>query len=404
MKNKMELLSPAGDMEKLKFAVNYGADAVYAGGKSFGLRAKAGNFDHDDLVKAVEYVHEKGKRIYITANIFARNDDFDAMALYFKEVENIGVDALIISDPGVLSLARGVVPDMEIHLSTQANTVNYRAVKFWGDMGVKRIILARELSLNEIRGIKDKCPDIELEAFVHGAMCVSWSGRCHISSYMTGRDANKGECAHPCRYKFALVEEKRPNEFYPIEEDDRGSYILNSKDMCMINHLKDLQEAGLDSLKIEGRMKSINYVAQVTSAYRREIDRLSDENYSPFTDSMERVSKASHRPFSTGFYYGKPDDDAKEFIKGGYIREYNFAGVVKSYENGCIVMEQRNKFSVGDVMEVLLPSGDELEIIIESMFDSNLNPIESAPHPQMKVFIKNPLKLPEYSILRRKIV
>ena len=331
-KKKMELLAPAGDLEKLKIAVLYGADAVYIGGEAYGLRAKAKNFDIDTMAEGVKFAHDHGVKVYVTANIFAHNPDFEGMADYFKAVEAIGVDALIISDLGVFSVAKEAVPNMEIHVSTQANNTNYKSAQMWYKLGAQRVVVARELSMKEIRQIRDSIPeDMEIEAFVHGAMCISYSGRCLLSNYLAGRDANKGACAHPCRWKYHLVEETRPGEYMPIEENERGTYIYNSKDLCMIEHIPDIARAGIYSLKIEGRMKTPFYVGTVVKAYRQAIDdyfadpKLYEERLPYY---LAEVSKASHRDYTTAFYYGKPDGNQQVYTNNSYIREYDFIGMV----------------------------------------------------------------------------
>jgi putative protease len=402
-----ELLAPAGDLEKLKIAVAYGADAIYIGGKRFGLRAFAGNFEKDEIEEAVKYVHKYGRKIYVTINIFAHNDDFSGMAEYIGFLSKAGVDAVIVSDPGILSLVKDVDPDMEIHLSTQANTTNWRSALFWHNMGVKRIILARELSLAEIKEIRERTPaTLELEVFVHGAMCMSYSGRCMLSNYLAGRDPNRGACAHPCRWKYYLMEEKRPGEYLPVMEDERGSYILNSKDLCMLEYIRELAGIGLDGFKIEGRMKSGYYVAVVVKAYRQELDRYErdPEGYSFNPEALEEVKKASHRPFTTGFYFGKPTHNDNEYSSSQYIREYDFVGLVLGYEreNRMAEVEQRNPFRIGDEVEILRPNSGNLNYSIRQMLDENYQPIDHAPHPQQKVYLPIEHPLEKYSMLRRK--
>lgn len=403
---KPELLAPAGNLEKLKVAFAYGADAVYMGGKQFGLRAFAGNFGEDEIQEAVAYAHSIGKKVYITMNIFAHNDDFIGMKEYMEFLSKIEVDAVILSDPGILSLAKEVMPNIPIHMSTQANNTNWYSAKFWHDQGVKRIILARELSLNEIFEIKRNIPDtLELEAFVHGAMCISYSGRCLLSNFFTGRDANRGECAHPCRWKYSIVEEKRPGEYYPVIEDERGTYIMNSKDLCMLAHIPDLMTVGIDGLKIEGRMKSSYYVATVVNAYRKEIDAYMEkpEEYEWNPKALDEIKKASHREFTTGFYFGKPTGQDHRYFNSHYVRGYDFVGMVKGYdqEQGLVVVEQRNPFEVGDLLEIMVPGEEYIKFHVESMFDGDKQPISRAPHPQQKVYIPFERELPKYSILRK---
>ena len=412
MNRKIELLSPAGDLEKLKAAINYGADAIYMGGKSLGLRAKAKNFDYAEMAEAVSYAHANDAKIYITANIFAHNDDFEGIEDYFLELETVGVDALIVSDPGIFSIAKQVVPKMDIHISTQANTTNRHSVKFWQNQGASRVVLARELSFAEIKEIhdsmKETAPNFELESFVHGSMCISYSGRCLLSNYMSGRDANRGECTHPCRWKYNIVEEQRPGEFMPIYEDERGSYIFNSKDLCMIEHLPELINAGVSSFKIEGRMKTAYYVALVTSIYRQAIDMyLSDEEKyrAELPRYISELKKASHRGFSTGFYFNKTTSDSQVYEDNSYIREYDFVGLVKSYDetSGLAEVEQRNKFSVGDEVDFMRTNGEIFTQTIEKLYDKNMNEIESAPHPQQLIYVKCTNPVAEFDMIRKKL-
>ncbi len=384
---KIELLAPAGDLEKLKIAVDYGADAVYLGGQRFGLRAGAGNFSAEELREGVEYAHHRGKKVHMTMNIFAHNEDIDQLSEYLKEIEGIAIDAFIVSDPGIMSLLWEQRPGAEIHLSTQANTTNYKTAEFWHRQGVKRVVLARELSLGEIHRLRDSLPDsLELEAFVQGAMCISYSGRCLLSGFFTGRDANRGMCAHPCRWKYHLVEEQRPGEYYPVEEDDRGTYILNSKDLCMIDHLPELIEAGIDSVKIEGRMKSVFYVATVVGAYRKAIDAYYEDPQGCRFDPrwMEELEKVSHRHFTSGFYFRDPGSEGQNYETSSYIREYEFIGLVKSFDprTGLAVVEQRNKFCVGDQIEVFGPASDGFSQIVEAIYTEDGESVSAAPHPQ----------------------
>jgi U32 family peptidase len=404
--NKIELLAPAGNMEKLKMAIIYGADAVYIGGERFGLRASAGNFDIEEIKEAVKFIHENGKRLYVTVNIIPHNEDFIGLPEYLKELEEAGVDAIIFSDPGVYMAAKESIPNMELHLSTQANNTNYRSAEFWYKQGVKRIVLARELSFNEISEIAERSPkDLEFEAFVHGAMCMSYSGRCLLSNYMVGRDANKGECAHPCRYKYYLVEERRPGQYMPVEEDERGTYIFNSKDLCMIEYIPDLVKAGITSFKIEGRMKSAYYVASVVRAYRIAIDSyLKDpENYVFKQEWLEEFSKASHREFSTGFYNNKPDSSGQVYDSSAYVRDYAFVGLVLDYDSitGVATVEQRNKMVIGDEIEIIGPHRDMFAQQLEDMWNDEGEKIEAAPHPQMIVKIKMAKPVAKFDILRR---
>lgn len=401
-----ELLAPAGNLEKLRVAFAYGADAVYMAGKRFGLRAFAGNFQRDEINEAVEYAHSINKKVYVTMNIFAHNEDFKDMDEYMKFLSKIGVDAAIISDPGILSLAREAMPNVPIHMSTQANNTNWRSAKFWHEQGVKRIILARELSLNEIGQIRENVPDtLEIETFVHGAMCISYSGRCLLSNVFTGRDANRGQCAHPCRWKYSIVEEKRPGEYYPVLEDDRGTYIMNSKDLCMLGHIPQLMGTGIDGFKIEGRMKSSYYVATVVQAYRREMDAyLEDQDgYRWDPKAIAEIQKASHRAYTTGFYFKKPAGEDHQYSDSSYIRNYDFVGMVLGYdkERGLMEVEQRNAFEVGDVLEIMMPGEDYMDYTVTTILDEEGRPINRAPHPQQRVYLPLDRGITGYSILRR---
>lgn len=407
MTNRIELLAPAGDMEKLKFALHYGADAVYLGGESFGLRTASRNFSVEAITEALNYAHERGKKIYLTLNIIPHNEDLDNLHAYLEQLKGLSLDGLILSDPGTLMAAQEILPGIPVHLSTQANTTNKGSALFWHKLGVKRIVLARELSLTEIREIREKTPEtLELEAFVHGAMCISYSGRCLLSNYMAGRDANQGACAHPCRWKYALVEEKRPGEYLPIEEDERGTYIYNSKDLCMIGHLPELIGAGLGSLKIEGRVKSSYYVATVVRAYRAAIDAYyrDPENYTFNPLWMEEVNKASHREFTTGFYFGKADDKAQTYDSASYIRDYDIVGIVQSWdeETQTALIEQRNHFRVGDTLELMRHDFNDETIKVVSITDLEGNSQETAPHPQQMVRIPMDKRVEAMDILRKK--
>lgn len=407
-RNKLELLAPAGDLERLKIAVLYGADAVFIGGDVYGLRAKAKNFSIEQMAEGVQFAHDHGAKVYVTANIYAHNDDFEGMAEYFKAIEEIGVDALLIADLGVLSVAKEAVPHMEIHVSTQANNTNYKSAQMWYQLGASRVVVARELSLEEIKDVRKNIPeDMEIEAFVHGAMCISYSGRCLLSNYLSGRDANQGACAHPCRWKYSLVEEKRPGEYMPIEENERGTYIYNSKDLCMIGHIPDLIEAGVVSFKIEGRMKTPFYVGTVIKAYRQAIDdylkdpALYEKNRQSYE---EEVAKASHRDYTTAFYYGKPDGNEQIYTSNTYIRGFDFIGVVKedsNVESGMTLIEQRNKFSVGDEIEIMPAVGPSFSFTVENMWDEDGNEIASAPHPQQMIQLKVPKFVKKFDMLRK---
>lgn len=407
---KIELLAPAGDYEKLVIAVLYGADAVYIGGEEYGLRAKAKNFDLETMKKGIEFAHSHGVKVYVTANIYAHNDDFYGMAEYFKNVYEIGADALLISDLGVFSVAKEAVPDMEIHVSTQANNTNYMSAKMWYSLGAKRVVAARELSLKEIKELRENIPsDMEIETFVHGAMCISYSGRCLLSNYLTGRDANHGECAHPCRWKYYLVEETRPGEYMPVNENERGTYIYNSKDLCMIDHIPELVEAGVQSMKIEGRMKTPFYVGTVVKAYREAIDAYlrSPEEYKKNKQYyIDEVSKASHRDFTTGFYFGKPGGNEQVYTNNSYIRDYDFVGMVEEdYDEntGCALIMQRNKFEVGDELEILPAKGPAQKIKITEMWNEDGVPVDSAPHPKQILKVKLPVSVKKYDMLRKEI-
>lgn len=409
VKIKPELLAPAGDLEKLKIAILYGADAVYIGGEAYGLRAKAKNFDIDTMAEGVKFAHDHGKKVYVTANIFAHNDDFEGLADYFKEVEAIGVDALIISDLGIFSVAREAVPNMEIHVSTQANNTNYKSAQMWYQLGARRVVVARELSFGEIKEMREKIPeDMEIEAFVHGAMCISYSGRCLLSNYMSGRDANQGACAHPCRWKYHLVEEKRPGEYMPIEENERGTYIYNSKDLCMIHFLPEVIASGIMSLKIEGRMKTPFYVGTVVKAYREAIDDYfqdPDLYESKKKYYVDEVSKASHRDYTTAFYFSKPDGEQQVYTNNSYIRGFDFIGIVledSDPETGVALVEQRNKFIVGEEIEVMPARGECFSMVVDGLWNQEGAPLESAPHPQQRLRVKFDQPVSKFDILRKR--
>lgn len=399
-----ELLAPAGNMEKLEVAVAYGADAVYLGGTRFGLRAAAANFDEEKLQKAVIFAHRHGVKVYVTVNIFAHNYDLPDLPRYLKYLEQIEVDGVIVSDPGIIEMVKEITPGLSIHLSTQANTTNWMSARFWEKQGVKRIVLARELSLEEIKQIRNKV-NLELEVFVHGAMCISYSGRCLLSNYMTGRDANRGDCAQACRWKYALVEEKRPGEYFPFEEDHRGAYILSSRDLCLLHHLPRLMAAGVNSFKIEGRVKSIHYVATITRVYRKAIDAylLDPENFCLRQEWINEIGKVSNRDYIAGFIDGPPDKSGFTPIKGIYRRPYTFVGVVRGYNKtkGAVEIEQRNHFSRGELLEVMPPEGKVFEYRVDEMYDEEGKPIERAPHPRQTVYLPSMPKVPPYSMLRR---
>ena len=402
-----ELLVPASSLEVLKVAVVFGADAVYIGGEVFGLRAKAKNFTLDEMREGVEFAHAHGVKVYVTANILAHNDDLEGVRRYFEELKNVGPDALIISDPGVFMIAKEVLPDMELHVSTQANNTNYGTYRFWQQQGAKRVVSARELSLKEIREIRGHIPDdLEIETFVHGAMCISYSGRCLLSNYFTGRDANQGACTHPCRWKYAVMEESRPGEYLPVYENERGTYIFNSKDLCMIEYIPELIDAGIDSFKIEGRMKTALYVATVARTYRRAID---DYLQSPdlYREHMpwylDQISNCTYRQFTTGFFFGKPSEEAQIYDSNSYVREYADLGTVGGVnEAGLYAIEQRNKFSVGETIEVMKPNGENPQVVVRRIVDEDGNDQMSAPHPKQKLWIDLGCPLDTYDILRRK--
>ena len=403
---KPEVLSPAGDMEKLKFALAYGADAVYLGGEHFGLRVKSNNFTLDEIAEAVDYCHERGKKVYITVNIFAHNEDIEALPAYLKALNEIAPDALLISDPGVMLLAKEYAPEIPIHISTQANNVNWKTVEFWEQFGAERVVLGRELSLPEIREIHEKTR-AELEVFVHGAMCMSYSGRCLLSNYLTGRDANRGACTHPCRWKYALVEQQRPDEYLPIEEDERGSYIMNSKDLELLPYLKDLAAAGVDSFKIEGRVKSSYYVAVVTGVYRKAVDCLYDcpeqfEEHLP--QWLEELRTVSHRQYTGGFIEGKPTAADHRYDTSAYERLYDFVAVVRGFDaqKQQLILEQRNHFAIGETLEFVPPGGEPFEICLKEMVDEFGEGIEKAPHAQMTVMIPGNGPVEPMTIVRRK--
>ncbi|WP_186430239.1 U32 family peptidase [Clostridium sp. BSD9I1] len=404
--NKPEILAPAGSLEKLKTAITFGADAVYLGGSKLNLRAFANNFSDDELKEGIEFAHTRGKRVYVTVNVIPHNEDLDGLEEYLVNLYNTGVDAIIVSDPGIIMTAREVAPNLEIHLSTQANNVNYKSATFWYKQGVKRIVLARELSLEEIKGVRENIPeDCDLEAFVHGSMCMSYSGRCLISNYMTGRDSNRGECAQPCRYKYFLVEEKRPNQYFPIVEDDKGTYLLNSKDLCMIKHIPELVQSGINSFKIEGRMKSSYYVASVVKSYREALDSYMEnpEKYKFKEEWMDNLLKTSHRDYYTGFYFG--DKDSQIYENSSYIRDYDIVGIVRDYDenSGTATIEQRNKIFEGDTVEILRPTGANFKIKIKDLTNKDGEKIDSTPVAQMIYKAKvNEVLEKDYMLIKQK--
>ena len=401
-----ELLIPAGSLDVLKTAVVYGADAVYIGGEAFGLRAKAHNFSLEDMKEGVEFAHSRGVKVYVTANILAHNDDLEGVEQYFEELKSVKPDALIISDPGVFAIAKRVLPEMELHVSTQANNTNYGTYLFWYQQGAKRVVSARELSLKEIREIRARIPeDMEIESFMHGAMCISYSGRCLLSNFFTGRDANQGACTHPCRWKYSIVEETRPGEYMPVYENERGTYIFNSKDLCMIEHIPELIDAGIDSFKIEGRMKTALYVATVARTYRKAIDdfKKDPELYRQNMEwYKEEIGKCTYREFTTGFYFGKPGADAQIYDNNTYVKNFTYLGTVENVdERGFAKIEQKNKFSVGEMIEIMKPDGRNLQVEVKGIYDAERQAQESAPHPKQELYIDLGVAPEEYDILRR---
>jgi U32 family peptidase len=408
---KPELLIPASSLEVLKTAVIFGADAVYIGGEAFGLRAKAKNFSPEEMAEGIAFAHEHGVRVHVTANILAHNYDLEGARAYFHELRELKPDALIIADPGMFTLAKEICPEIDIHISTQANNTNYMTYQFWYRQGAKRVVSARELSLQEIAEIRRNIPDdLEIESFIHGAMCISYSGRCLLSSYFTGRDANHGACTHPCRWKYAVVEEKRPGEYLPVYENERGTYIFNSKDLCMIEHIPEMIEAGIDSFKIEGRMKTALYVATVARTYRKAIDDYleSEEKYRANMDWYRaEIAKCTYRQFTTGFYFGRPDENTQIYDNNTYVNEYIYLGIVGELRQGpgdeigiCARIEQRNKFCVGDKIEIMKPDGSNVPVKVLAMYDEEGNPVESCPHSKQVIDVLLS-ELPQvYDILR----
>lgn len=408
-RKKPELLIPASSLEVLKTAVIFGADAVYIGGEAFGLRAKAKNFSKEEMAEGIAFAHEHGVKVYVTANILAHNEDLSGARAYFEELRDLKPappDALIISDPGMFTIAKEIWPHVEVHISTQANNTNYETYLFWWRLGAKRVVCARELSLEEIRQIREKIPqEMEIESFVHGAMCISYSGRCLLSNFLTGRDANQGACTHPCRWKYSIVEETRPGEYMPVFENERGTYIFNSKDLCMIEHIPQLVEAGIDSLKIEGRMKTALYVATVARTYRKAIDDYFDspdkyrENMSWY---KEEISKCTYRQFTTGFYFGKPDQNTQIYDNNTYVNEYIYLGIIEEVKDGLARIEQRNKFCVGDQIEIMKPDGKNIAVTVKSMYNDAKEAVESAPHPKQVLWLELSEAPEKYDLLRVK--
>lgn len=405
MYSRPELLIPASSLEVLKVAVMYGADAVYIGGEAFGLRAKAKNFSSDDMREGIAFAHEHGVKVFVTANILAHNSDLDGVREYMKELKDIKPDALIIADPAIFTIAKEICPEIEVHISTQANNTNYGTFNFWYGLGAKRVVTARELSLNEIKEIRKNIPaNLEIETFIHGAMCISYSGRCLLSSFMAGRDANKGACTHPCRWKYAVMEESRPGEYMPVYENERGTYIFNSKDLCMIEHIPEMMESGIDSFKIEGRMKTALYVATVARTYRMAIDdyKKSPEYYQsriPFYKS--EIAKCTYRQYTTGFFFGKPDENTQIYDSNTYVKEYTYLGIIGGKNEKGYRIEQRNKFSVGETIEVMKPNGENIQVTVQGIYDEDGNGQESAPHPKQVLYVDLGIELDEFDILRR---
>ena len=405
MYSRPELLIPASSLEVLKVAVMFGADAVYIGGEAFGLRANAKNFSKEDMIVGIDFAHKHGVKVFVTANILAHNSDLDGVREYMKELKEIKPDALIIADPAIFTIAKEVCPEIEIHISTQANNTNYGTFKFWHGLGAKRVVTARELSLKEIKEIRDNIPeDLEIETFIHGAMCISYSGRCLLSSFMAGRDANKGACTHPCRWKYAVMEESRPGEYMPVYENERGTYIFNSKDLCMIEHIPEMMESGIDSFKVEGRMKTALYVATVARTYRMAINdyKKSPDYYReriPFYKS--EIAKCTYRQYTTGFFFGKPDENTQIYDSNTYVKEYTYLGLIEGKNENGYKITQRNKFTVGEKIEVMKPNGENIEVEVKGIYTEDGESRESAPHPKEILYVDLGIELDEFDILRR---
>ena len=404
---KPELMIPASSLEVLKTAVTFGADAVYIGGEVFSLRAKSKNFSMDDMREGIAFAHAHGTKVYVTANILAHNGDLNGIEAYFHELKEIGPDALIISDPGVFQIAKEICPEIDVHISTQANNTNYRTYCFWHTLGARRVVSARELSIEEIKELRANIPDdLEIETFIHGAMCISYSGRCLLSSYFTGRDANQGACTHPCRWKYAIMEETRPGEYLPVYENERGTYIFNSKDLCMIEHIPEMVDAGIDSFKIEGRMKTALYVAVVTRTYRQAIDDYFTDPalyHSRMDYYKDEIAKCTYRQFTTGFFFRKPDHDTQIYDSNTYIKAYTYLGLIgENRGDGYYALEQRNKFSVGEEIEIMKPDGTDLTVVVRGMTDEEGQPMESCPNPKQKIYVDLGVELSPFDLLRRK--
>lgn len=405
MYSRPELLIPASSLEVLKVAVMFGADAVYIGGEAFGLRANAKNFSKEDMIEGIDFAHKHGVKVFVTANILAHNSDLEGVREYMQELKEIKPDALIIADPAIFTIAQEVCPEIEIHISTQANNTNYGTFKFWHGLGAKRVVTARELSLKEIKEIRDNIPeDLEIETFIHGAMCISYSGRCLLSSFMAGRDANKGACTHPCRWKYAVMEESRPGEYMPVYENERGTYIFNSKDLCMIEHIPEMMESGIDSFKVEGRMKTALYVATVARTYRMAINdyKKSPDYYReriPFYKS--EIAKCTYRQYTTGFFFGKPDENTQIYDSNTYVKEYTYLGLIEGKNENGYKITQRNKFTVGEKIEVMKPNGENIEVEVKGIYTEDGESRESAPHPKEILYVDLGIELDEFDILRR---
>jgi putative protease len=404
---KPELLIPASSLEVLKEAVAFGADAVYIGGEAYGLRARARNFSHDDMAEGIKFAHGHGVRVHVTVNILAHNSDLEGVRGYLAELKELGPDALIIADPAIFMMAGEICPEIDRHISTQANNTNYGTFRFWHDLGAKRVVCARELSLAEIKEIRTHIPDdMEIEAFVHGAMCISYSGRCLLSNFMAGRDANHGACTHPCRWQYTLMEEKRPGQYYPVFENERGTYIFNSRDLCMIEHIPELIDAGIDSFKIEGRMKTALYVAVVARTYRMAIDmcmRSGDEYRAHMDWFKSEIAKCTYREYTTGFYFGKPGTESQIYDNNTYINEYTYLGMIEGVEpDGKALFTQRNKFSVGDTIELMKPDGRDVSTTVEAMYTADGEAVESCPHAQEALKLVLSEKAGQYDIMRVK--
>nr|WP_296264051.1 U32 family peptidase [uncultured Merdimonas sp.] len=406
-RKRPELLIPASSLEVLKTAVVFGADAVYIGGEAFGLRAKAKNFSMEDMKEGIAFAHEHGAKVHVTVNILAHNDDLPGVEEYLRELKELQPDALIIADPAIFEMAKEICPEIERHISTQANNTNYGTYLFWWKQGAKRVVSARELSLKEIKEIRERIPEeMEIESFIHGAMCISYSGRCLLSNYFTGRDANHGACTHPCRWKYAVVEETRPGEYMPVYENERGTYIFNSKDLCMIEHIPEMIDAGIDSFKIEGRMKTALYVATVARTYRKAIDDYLEDPRKYEANMpwyLEQIRGCTYRQFTTGFYFGKPDEESQIYDNNTYVKEYTYLGIIGGEKDGLYQIEQRNKFSTGETIEIMKPGGENVLVTVRRILDEEGQEMESAPHPKQVLYVElDGGKADLYDILRRK--